>query len=105
MSVQTKHTAGPWHIQYGGLSDSDEGFGVVSKIEPGIVAECYPPAADAERRKRLLADARLIAAAPELLQAAKRAIVVLRATGESVRPSNVLGALDRAIEKAEGRNQ
>ena len=40
-------------------------------------------------------------AASDLLKAAKRAFAVLRAQGESVRPGNVLGALEAAIAKAE----
>jgi hypothetical protein len=39
----------------------------------------------------------------DLLKAAKRALNVLKASGESVRPTNALGALDAAIAKAEGR--
>jgi len=49
------------------------------------------------------ADAHLYAAAPDLLRAAKRALGVLKAQGESVRPGNALGALDAAIAKAEDR--
>lgn len=79
----SEHTPGPWHIQYGGLSETDEGFGVASKIEPGIVAECYPPAADAERRRRLLADARLIAAAPEMLRILRETRYLLRGADRS----------------------
>lgn len=69
--MDAKHTQGPWEILYGGVDESDQGFGIASKAVPGIVAECYPPVADLERRRRLLADARLIAAAPELLAACK----------------------------------
>lgn len=45
--------------------------------------------------------ASLIVAAPDLLAAAKRAINVLKAQGESTRSGNVLGALAAAIAKAE----
>ena len=41
---------------------------------------------------------------PELIQAAKRALRVLKGQGESVRPGNVLGALEAAIKAAEGRS-
>lgn len=51
------------------------------------------------------ANAHLIAAARDLLKAARRALAVLKATnGESVRPGNALGALHAAIAKAEGRS-
>lgn len=49
------------------------------------------------------AQARLFAASPDLLKAAKRALAVLRAQGEAALPKNALGALDAAIAKAEGR--
>jgi len=39
----------------------------------------------------------------DLLKAAKRALTVLKAQGESVRSGNVLGALEAAITKAEPR--
>lgn len=38
----------------------------------------------------------------DLLHAAKRALNVFKAQGESIRPNNVLAALDAAIRKAEG---
>lgn len=47
-------------------------------------------------------DAILDAAAPDLLTAAKRALAIFKSQGESVRPHNVLGALDHAIRKATG---
>lgn len=50
------------------------------------------------------AEERLRDAAPDLLRAAKRALNVFKAQGESVRPGSVLGALDAAIAKAEGRS-
>jgi hypothetical protein len=46
-------------------------------------------------------DARLYAAAPDLLRAAQRALNVLKATGgNTVQPGNVLDALDKAIRRA-----
>jgi len=49
-----------------------------------------------------LANARLMAAAPAMLAACKRALAVLKAQGESVRPGSVLGALSVAIAQATG---
>lgn len=43
-----------------------------------------------------------MAAAGELYKAAQRALNVLKAQGESVRPGSVLGALDSALRKARG---
>lgn len=48
------------------------------------------------------ANARLIAAAPDLLKAAKRALATLRASGYHDEPNNVLGALYAAIARATG---
>jgi len=45
-------------------------------------------------------DGKLIAAAPDLLVAAKRALRVLKAQGESTQPGNVLWALNEALKKA-----
>jgi hypothetical protein len=62
----------------------------------------YP---ETERRphvRQAQANARLIATAPDLLKAAERALRVLKATGESVRPKNALGELEAAIAKATG---
>lgn len=55
-----------------------------------------------EKQAEMIANARLIAAAPELLAAAKRALNVLLAMGETPNPKNALGALDAAIKKATG---
>lgn len=63
-----KHSPGPWTVRYGDVSDADEGFGIVSELEPGIVAECWPCTTDLAKRQQLRANARLIAAAPELCQ-------------------------------------
>jgi len=63
------HTPGPWKIAYGNISDADEGFGIASGPQPGLfVCERWPCTTDIEDRQRMRADARLIAAAPELLR-------------------------------------
>jgi hypothetical protein len=66
-----KGTQGPWEIRYGAVAESDEGFGIGPKIvgELGIIAECWPCTTTAEGRRQIAANARLIAAAPELLAA------------------------------------
>ena len=91
------HTPGPWHIQYGGMTTDDCGFGIASKIAPGIVAECYPPAADLERWQRLLADATLISSAPTLLECLIAALPTLRAYAAQFRANeDLLGDVRRA---------
>jgi hypothetical protein len=98
------HTPGPWHVHDGRYTeifrpkrtvfawpDGDPSYG------PVAVAFC-----DFHTPEIAEANARLIAAAPDLLAAAKRALNVFKSQGESVRPGNVLGALEAAIAKAEG---
>jgi hypothetical protein len=102
---EAKHTKAPWNIIYGGLSIDDSGFQVGSKIEAGVVAECWPPNADLERRRRMLADARLIAAAPNLLAAAKAVVAAysgLHWEGKRIDPDKVADLME-AIEAAEGK--
>lgn len=67
----TKHTPGPWEVKYG-VSQSDFGF-VVHEPTGGIVCGHvdYTMGDCVELHK---ANARLIAAAPELLEACKKAV-------------------------------
>lgn len=66
-----KHTPGPWEVRYGCVRESDEGFGIASRINPefGIVAECWPCTTTPESRAELAANAHLIATSPRLLAA------------------------------------
>jgi hypothetical protein len=86
------HTPGPWKVWsslYEGMAAA-----VVRDVEPlETVAEV-----------RAYRNATLIAAAPDLLKAARRALNVLKATGgNTVQPGDVLEALQSAISRAEGR--
>lgn len=92
-----QHTPGPWSAERSPLNDSNV-FMAVSAGDRGDVVYVTL------RQIEVEANAHLIAAAPELLAAARRALAVLKATGESVRSGNALGALDAAIAKAEGRS-
>ena len=83
------HTPGPWHT-IGTLADRP----LVEAEDGGMVADLVEREDDAETR----ANAILISAAPELLEALKR--IVKEATGHT------LAALDEAqaaIAKAEGK--
>src|ERR1700691_427475 len=66
-----RHTPGPWIIRYGCVSESDEGFGIASSNadDPRMVCENWPCSTTKETRAAMQADARLIAAAPALLEA------------------------------------
>lgn len=80
--MNAKHSAGPWQIRYGGLTDSDEGYGIMSKLDvhDGIIAEAWPCRTTPELRRTLRANARLIAAAPDLLQACRAVLESLLKT-------------------------
>lgn len=118
--MSAEHTPGPWHIgsehdrpglmpgegalvteyRYDGGADNADGSRgwpyFVGVNETRIGRTDHHVASEIQS----LDDARLISAAPDLLKAAKRALAVLKAQGESVRPGNVLGALAEAIAKA-----
>jgi hypothetical protein len=54
-------TQGPWYVAHGGFAEYDEGFSIGSKIEgTGVVAECWPCSTDADHRRRLLADCKMM---------------------------------------------
>ena len=100
-SPETTHTPGPWeiHIYEFGTSYSDGSFYVGG---PGFCIAQRAPWP--ERAAESIANARLIAAAPDLLAALKLVESVYRQNvvvqGE---PSSVLDAMQAAIAKAEGR--
>lgn len=96
MAAETKHTPGPW------LSFHEDG--VVSAYEPtgGGTARIVTIA-----RHCSIANARLIAAAPDLLEALKLQLAYEAApTGSKGRPSwmELVKVRDTAIAKAEGLN-
>ena len=94
------HTPGPWRIIFGGF-ESDDGFGIgtdnaaASRVK--VTAECWPcTIIDQQHRAELSANARLIAAAPDLLAALVGVVRVAdRATVE-------FDAARAAIAKAKG---
>lgn len=90
METQAKHTAGPWHI--GVRQPSSDKFIYGSKGEE--VADC-------DRKTNFpdenLANARLIAAAPELLEACKNALI-------DPDDDHARKMIESAIAKAEGKS-
>jgi hypothetical protein len=100
-SDNAKHTPGPWKVM-GGM--------VVIEGEAGRltdVADCCTGAASVKDPFTIAANARLIAAAPELLEACENARNVLAAlvTGDlkTIKPdSAALAELRAAIAKAKG---
>lgn len=75
MIEQAKHTPGPL-----GITRSREGDVAIVSAGGHIVAECFASIrrADEDARAEAEANARLYAAAPDLLKACRQAIVALR---------------------------
>lgn len=106
MSNTTKHTPGPWSAAH-----SEKTFGVVVCPKGNYVADAYYRS-DEDGNNETAANARLIAAAPELLEAlvqAKAEIIELLA-GESCdhsvgicycQTNNRLSMIEEAIKKAQ----
>lgn len=104
-----RHTPGKWNVSHGG-TECSEGFSIVCDNAQegevikrvGLVAECWPcTVVDEIHREELAANARLIAAAPELLEACKRAApYVLNCPFEH--SLDAYQALCEAIDKATG---
>lgn len=99
-TMTAKHTPGPWKMSHGGLP-GDSGFSIASDSAEAdnvkITAECWPCTIVSEdHRQELFANGRLIAAAPELLEA-------LRYARRFVDPENCdVAFIDAAIAKARG---
>lgn len=103
MSTETTavaHTPGPWFVRTG----PPNGVAVHWCLDGQICPLRWTDGLRPEVEARVLADARLIAAAPDLLAALKLIESVYRlncvAVGE---PSSVLAAVQAAIQKAEGQ--
>ncbi|MGV2110115.1 hypothetical protein ACQZ46_02430 [Agrobacterium salinitolerans] len=103
MADTVKHTEGPWSFQY--TDESGECF-VIAQNLGGLVGAALPWPTEIDSRdfRRVIANARLIAAAPDLLKAAKHSILALEIEfGRSATEVN-FHQLYAAIAKAEGRS-
>lgn len=91
--MTNKHTPGPWqaHHDHGWLVVESQNEDLYIKIEKGSTA------------KRFMADATLIAAAPNLLEALQ-ALCKLALNGESVLFTAEYDRARAAIQKATGEN-
>ena len=99
--METKRTPGPWII---------ETYSVVASNTPvdGGDIICEAPLIFEDSMRRWQANARLIAAAPELLAACSRAFNLIKESGFSSglieeEFDGTLNQLDAAIAKVEGR--
>ena len=105
------HTPGPWEAEYSDYGEEiwygGEGAGVWSIKGP---KECYLAGMgdeSADEQERAAANARLIAAAPDLLEACERlrdhgSIADEWGSGQSTELARILDAMDAAIAKARG---
>ncbi len=100
----TKHTPGPWRAEIDNRMDM--------RVESHRTVAHLPipyPARDHSRDDEMKANARLIAAAPDMLDALKDALMVLQSAA-AADPTWTQAAMARddvsaAIAKAEGRDQ
>lgn len=102
MPIQT-HTPGEWIIRR-----SNDGSGDVGITAPelrNVLAECFGALRHGGERAadEAYANARLIAAAPELLEALKEANALILAPAEDLK-EGVLSRIRAAIAKAEDRS-
>lgn len=99
----SKHTPGPWKFKT--AANGDNG---ISAYDTGIFAEAYAEIRHSgeNAREEALANARLIAAAPEMLQKGKHLAVklaeVYRAAGQSPKDCQAIREWMEIAKQAEG---
>lgn len=103
--MSEKHTPGPWNVMVKLESPSIVVGGVMRRHEKGDTQDqlafvCNPDE-DNGGQVAWLANARLIAAAPEMLEALQR--LIEPAPGVKRMPSWAIGIVRAAVAKAEGR--
>ncbi len=95
----SKHTPGPWKIEYSDTSTRPD-----LKIKGNMLVATTPPLhSDREINEEVKANARLIAAAPDLLAAAKAALSLLTDDGYQGGNEWTVKVLRATIAKAERR--
>lgn len=100
----SKHTKGPWTVSHGCLP-GDSGFSIGSDNAASknvkITAECWPcTIVSEEHRQELFANAKLIAAAPDLLDALQEANEVLCMVSFVVKNRPEKKDVNHAIDRA-----
>lgn len=103
-----KHTPGPWAIIHGGLSPSDQGFSIGSNnaaANEKVICERWPCGHTPAERLEMLANAKLIVAAPDLLAACQSFMGLFLES--DMRPEDecreIASIMRAAIAKAESR--
>ena len=98
-SETARHTPGPWRIE--GLIKQGDKIGKV--ISSGVNQYGDGPTEYVGSFFGSFADADLVAASPDLLKAAKRALSTFRAQGVHRDGNNVVAALEDAIALAQSK--
>ncbi len=97
--MSAKHTPGPWHT----VNSGSAVVGNIAEIEKSFVASVYGRDGGVDDRcPTLQANARLIAAAPELLREAEWCVALLKSRSLNEDEQAVLDAMIAAIAKATG---
>lgn len=93
--MTTKHTKGPWSYEHGGAwAFHDNG---IAKVGPFSIL-----GSESAEYENSIADARLIAAAPDLLEAVEGIVSLLEAIGDVETGSDQVRTAREAIAKAKG---
>lgn len=104
----TQHTKGPWEVMW------EDHANVIIGADQAVIADCFHAddrTQGPREQEQALANARLIASAPELLEALNHAHNSLRTFRNVPKEEqewtsfddDVMEAIERAIAKAEGR--
>jgi len=113
--MSAQHTPGPWRYEAAGeqRADNDMRHGVVAECNDLWVAACYRSGTSAPNEKSSQAEAeaeanaRLIAAAPDLLAASQQAMLAFTFNGKTAQGralhQDALRKIRAAIARAEGR--
>jgi hypothetical protein len=96
---EAKHTPGPWNIRHS--SDGSGDFGIAAG--GNVLAECFAAIRHLnERSPEAFANARLIAAAPDMIDAIRQWQSAER-DGDEREMANARSSRDAAIARAEGK--
>ena len=98
--MKTAHTSGPWNIIHRTQTDGTNWIQGATKDENGWREVCAMPSWPSRNRELEAANARLIAAAPDLLAALQSLVWSLNESNTDC--LGLAGAI-RAIARAEGR--
>ena len=93
----SKHTPGPWHIPF--YLSGAGGIGPADGYE--IITCCCCGGVRGDSKEQIIANSRLIAAAPDLLEACESALTAMKNNDWNEHDSVFIG-LRAAIAKAEG---